>query len=263
VSMGSNSGDKRVVPSFERNGEADSASQMWTIVGTVSTIWSAIIALILAFLGNLRLWVGRNAGWFIPIILLSLFGLALILGYLLRDLRRGDQRQSLGALSSNRWANHRIHFTNINAILERESQARVIWVVTPRLFFDIYSPAFEEVISENMARNAVYRYIVPKSPEIRRRLNLYKEMYERTDDDERETFLILPESKFTAFLTELVIYDPGKPTMCAAAITEFSFSGPPTPENRPEDVIIFDRDISQEYARRFSDVWLVHKKKRP
>jgi hypothetical protein len=136
-------------------------------------------------------------------------------------------------------------------------------VVTPRLFFDIYSPTFEEVISENKARNVRYRYIVPKNSEIRKRLDLYKEMYRETDDDERETFLILPESRFTAFLTELVIYDPGKPTMCAAAITEFSFSGPPSPDNTPEDVIIFDRDITQEYAKRFSDIWFAHKKRRP
>ena len=224
--------------------------QAWTIVGTVSTIWSIFLALILAFFDNIHSWIIHNSSWFAPFILVVLVILALVGGYLVRGIVRKDQ--IVLGLNLSEDGVLRPIFANIDAVLAKEAQARVIWIVSPRLFYDIYDPDFRKVILGNKARNATYRYIVPDSPEVRQNLLTYRELYHETEEQQMQNFLLLQDTGFAEFLTEIAIYDPGEPTMYAYAV-------PPSSRSGREDVMILQREIRHHFAKAFSDIWFAAK----
>lgn len=255
----SNNDHDRAVPPAASPQGSSRTGEIWTIVGTVSTIWAVVISLILAFLSDIGAWIAQNTAWFIPLLLAGSLSLTLALGFSIGMLRRDGQglahRPPPGAgghRSGPRRHDLDFEFATLATVLERESEARNVWIVSPRLFYDIHDPEFRKVISANKARNVRYRYIVPGSPEVLRNLRAYREIYKETPRQQESEFLTLPQSEFTTFLTELAIYDPDEPTMYAFAI-------PPSSRNIQEDVIIFNRELSQQYAKKFSDIWLEHK----
>lgn len=94
------------------------------------------------------------------------------------------------------------------------------------------------------------------SAEVRKNLMVYVETYGMTQEQQDRDFLILPDSRFATFVTPISIYDPGKPSMR-------TFLGPPYARGPQPDVIAFGLHLSQEYAKRFSEVWREHKKSPP
>jgi hypothetical protein len=224
----------------------------WTVVGTVTSVWAVVIGLLLAFMTDVRAWAVANSGWFVPFVLLFLLMTTSALGYLFAAVRlRGSQRP-IDSWQVDARATPPLEFATIATILEREIAANEIWIVSPRLFYDVYDPTFRTVIVRNRLRGCKYRYIVPGNDEIRRNLQAFVETYRLTLEQQESDFLVLPDSKFTTFLTEMSVYDPGQSTM-------YAFSGPPSARAVEEDVIVFSRELSQHYAKKFSDIWLEHK----
>jgi len=159
-------------------------------------------------------------------------------------------------LSLSEYGALRPNFANIDAVLAKEAQARVIWIVSPRLFYDIYDPDFRKVILGNKARNAIYRYIVPDNPEVRQNLLTYREIYHETEEEQMQNFLLLQDTGLAKFLAEIAIYDPGEPTMYAYAV-------PPSSQSGREDVMILHREIRHHFAKAFSDIWFAAKDSLP
>ena len=145
---------------------------------------------------------------------------------------------------------------NVNAVLEHEAQAKVVWIISPRLFYDIYDPEFRKVVLTNKARSVIYRYIVPDSVEIRRNLITYRQIYRESEEDQMANFVMLPDSGLSEFLTEVAIYDPGEPSM-------FGFAAPPSPRSGREDVMILTREVRHHFAKAFSDLWFEAKNTLP
>jgi hypothetical protein len=131
-----------------------------------------------------------------------------------------------------------------------------VWIVSPRLFYDIYDPEFRRVVLSNKARNVIYRYIVPDNVEMNRNLVTYRQIYRESEEDQMANFLVLPDSGLSEFLTEVAIYDPGESTM-------YGFAAPPSPRSGREDVMILSREVRQHFAKTFSDLWFAAKNTLP
>lgn len=244
-----------------RQGRWAISDRTWTVVGTVSTIWAILLALVLSDLDHLARWLSHNSPWFTPVLVSILIVLPAASGYLVGNQTRRTfaDINPLEILNDENADKERVaerYFANVNAVLEHEAQAKVVWIISPRLFYDIYDPEFRKVVLTNKARNVIYRYIVPDSVEIRRNLITYRQIYRESEEDEMTNFVMLPDSGLSEFLTEVAIYDPGEPSM-------FGFAAPPSPRSGREDVMILSREVRHHFAKAFSDLWFEAKNTLP
>ncbi len=141
----------------------------------------------------------------------------------------------------------------LKQLIKLEDKSKEVWVVSPTLHYDIDNKDFSELVSVNLGEKTKYRYIVPATTTVNKNLTAYKKMYEVTEADIKNNFLILPESEFNPFITETAIYDAStKCIACAAPALEDT-----------NDVIKFNGETSKAMAKAFKSLWKKYKRKNP
>jgi len=143
----------------------------------------------------------------------------------------------------------------LKQLIKLEDKAKVVWVVSPTLHYDVENKDFNELVSVNRGEKTKYRYIVPASRTVIKNMGIYKKMYQVSDEEMAINFLLLPESEFNPFITEVAIYDPelkSKCTACSAPAIEDS-----------NDVIKFNKDTSATMAKNFKALWKKYKRINP
>ncbi|MFT4534134.1 MAG: hypothetical protein ACJA1A_001476 [Saprospiraceae bacterium] len=141
----------------------------------------------------------------------------------------------------------------LKQLIKLEDKAKEVWVISPTLHYDTENKDFSELVSVNLGEKTKYRYIVPATKTVQKNLKLYKKMYNVTEAEISNNFLILPASEFIPFMEETAIYDASKNCIaCAAPATEDS-----------NDVIKFNAETSKTMAKAFKAVWKKYKRTNP
>ncbi len=138
----------------------------------------------------------------------------------------------------------------LKQLIKLENKSKEVWVISPTLHYDIENKEFSEIVSVNLGEKKKYRYIVPATPQVEKNLNLYKKLYDVTDEDIAKNFLILPSSDFNPFITEVAIYDAS--TICVAC------AAPAIDDSN--EVIWFNSATSKAMAKSFRDLWKKYKR---
>src|SRR5688572_14583456 len=102
----------------------------------------------------------------------------------------------------------------LKQLIKLENKSSEVWVISPTLHYDIENKDFSELVSVNLGEKTKYKYIVPATAQVEKNINLYKKLYNLTDQDIANNFLILPASEYNPFLMEVAIYDAS--TICVA-----------------------------------------------
>ena len=137
----------------------------------------------------------------------------------------------------------------LKQLIKLEDNANEVWVISPSLHYDVENKEFTELVSVNLNQKTKYRYIVPATSEIDKHIDTYKKLYQLSDADVRDNFLILAESDFNPFILEIGIYNGSADCIaCAAPATEDS-----------DDVIQFNEKTSKTMAKHFKLLWKKYK----
>lgn len=141
----------------------------------------------------------------------------------------------------------------LKQLIKLEDKAKEVWVVSPTLHYDTEVKDFSELVSVNRGEKTKYRYIVPATTLIEKHLKEYQKMYGLTSEEMTSNFLLLPESAFNPFITEIGIYNAStKPIACTAPATEDS-----------TDVIKYNEKTSASMAKYFKSLWKKYKRTNP
>ncbi len=138
----------------------------------------------------------------------------------------------------------------LKQLIKLEDKAKQVWVISPTLHYDVDNKDFSELVSVNRGEKTKYRYIVPASKEVQKHIEEYKKMYNVSEAEAKEIFLLLPVSEFNPFITECAIYD-GE-IACAAPATDDS-----------NEVIKFNSDTAKRMAKNFKALWKKYKRSNP
>ena len=141
----------------------------------------------------------------------------------------------------------------LKQLIKLEDKSKEVWVVSPTLHYDVENKDFSELVSVNLGEKTKYRYIVPATTTVRKNLTAYKKMYNVSEDEIKVNFLLLPESEFNPFITEIAIYDAS--TSCIAC------SAPALEDSN--DVIRFNKKTSKDMAKAFRSLWKKYKRTNP
>ena len=130
-------------------------------------------------------------------------------------------------------------------LIRLENKAKEVWVISPTLHYDTENKEFSELVSVNMGESTKYKYIVPATAQVEKNIQLYKKMFNISEREIANNFLILPPSEFNPFLTEIAIYDASTDCIaCAAPATDDS-----------NEVIVFKDSTAKAMAKSFVDLW--------
>ena len=141
----------------------------------------------------------------------------------------------------------------LKQLIKLEDKAKEVWVISPTLHYDTENKDFSELVSVNLGEKTKYRYIVPATKMVEKNLKLYKKMYNITEAEIANNFLILPDSEFIPFMEETAIYNAsGDCVACAAPATEDS-----------NDVIKFNAETSKTMAKAYKAIWKKYKRINP
>ena len=138
----------------------------------------------------------------------------------------------------------------LKQLIKLENKSVEVWVISPTLHYDTSNKDFSELVSVNMGQNTKYKYIVPATPQVEKNLNLYRKMYNLTDKDIMNQFLILPASEYNPFLMEVAIYDAS--TICVAC------AAPATDDSN--EVIWLNASTAKSMAKSFRELWKKYKR---
>lgn len=137
----------------------------------------------------------------------------------------------------------------LKQLIKLEDKASTVWVVSPSLHYDTENKEFNELVSVNLGEKTKYRYIVPATAEIAKNLKIYQKMYNVSNAEIANNFLVLPPSEFNPFITECAIYNASKECIaCAAPATEDS-----------NDVIKYNQKTAKTMAKHFRALWKKYK----
>ncbi|MFZ1750724.1 MAG: hypothetical protein WAU01_11045 [Saprospiraceae bacterium] len=139
----------------------------------------------------------------------------------------------------------------LKQLINLEDKAKEVWVISPSLHYDVENKDFTELVSVNLDQKTKYRYIVPGTKAINNHIDVYKKMYNLSEDEVHSNFLILPESELNPFIMEIGIYN-GSGMECIACAA-------PALEDT-NDVIQFNSDTSVEMAKQFKTLWKKYKR---
>ncbi len=143
----------------------------------------------------------------------------------------------------------------LKQLIKLEDKAKVVWVISPTLHYDVENKEFNELVSVNRGEKTKYRYLVPASKTVVKNMSMYKKMYNLSDEEMASNFLLLPESEFNPFIQEVAIYDPELKTKCVAC------SAPATEDSN--DVIKFNKQTSAAMSKSFKALWKKYKRTNP
>jgi len=144
----------------------------------------------------------------------------------------------------------------LKTVYKLEKKAKEVWVVSPDLHYDTESDKFKNIVEHNLHKKTKYRYIVPSTVSVLKHLRKYQKDLTIPKDRAKEMFLLLPESEFNPFLNEIAIYDPnGKnPVSCLAIWKDC---------NESDEVIAFDKKMTNELIKNFRKIWKKYKRGNP
>ncbi len=141
----------------------------------------------------------------------------------------------------------------LKQLIKLEDKAKEVWVISPSLHYDVENSQFTELVSVNLGQKTKYKYIVPASKLVEKNLKLYKKIYNLSDQELKDNFLLLPEGEFNPFIMEIAIYNASTDCIaCAAPALEDS-----------NDVIRFNADTSKGMAKSFKTLWKRYKRVNP
>lgn len=141
----------------------------------------------------------------------------------------------------------------LKQLIKLEDKASEVWVVSPTLHYDTEHKEFSELVSVNLGQKTKYKYIVPATPQVEKNLKAYKKIYETSDEEIRDNFLILPTSEFNPFISETAIYNASTDCIaCTAPAMEDS-----------NDVIKYNAETSKSMAKHFKAIWRKYKRSNP
>ena len=141
----------------------------------------------------------------------------------------------------------------LKKLIKLEDKAKEVWVISPGLHYDTEVKDFSELVSVNLGEKTKYRYIVPASKDIEKNMKTYQKLYNVSDDEMEQNFLLLPDNEFVPFIMETAIYDAS--TDCIACATPASEDG--------LGVIRFNGETSKKLAKDFKTLWKRYKRKNP
>ena len=142
----------------------------------------------------------------------------------------------------------------LKQLIKLEDKAKEVWVVSPSLHYDVENKDFNELVSVNLGQKTKYRYIVPATATVKKNMGIYKKMYNLTEDEMFNNFLLLPPSEFNPFITEVAIYNGH--TKSPIAVTA------PAREDS-KDVIKFNKASTLQMVKQFKSVWKKYMRKNP
>ena len=141
----------------------------------------------------------------------------------------------------------------LKQLIKFENKATEVWVISPTLHYDTGNKDFSELVSVNMGESTKYKYIVPATAQVEKNIQLYKKMYNVTEREISNNFLILPPSEFNPFLMEIAIYNASTDCVaCAAPATDDS-----------NEVIVFKKETAKAMAKSFVDLWKKYMRSHP
>jgi hypothetical protein len=141
----------------------------------------------------------------------------------------------------------------LKQLIKLENKAKEVWVISPTLHYDTENKEFSELVSVNMGESTKYKYIVPATTQVEKNIQLYKKMFNVTERDITNSFLILPPSEFNPFLMEIAIYDASTDCIaCAAPATDDS-----------NEVILLKSTTAKTMAKSFIDLWKKYRRAHP
>lgn len=105
-------------------------------------------------------------------------------------------------------------FITPHEIMEIESNATSLWIITPDFYFELqtYFDYFENLIINNLSEGKTFQYFYP--PEARAFAKQVKNKYKKINTKGTVSFNEVPELSnfFMLFDYEIILYDPDKPT---------------------------------------------------
>ena len=138
----------------------------------------------------------------------------------------------------------------LKQLIRLENNSKEVWVISPSLHYDTQNKDFSELVSVNLGEKTKYKYIVPATAQVEKNLQLYKKMYNVTDLEIANNFLILPPSELNPFIVECAIYDAS--TVCVAC------AAPATDDSN--EVILFNSKTAMAMAKTFRELWKKYKR---
>jgi len=138
----------------------------------------------------------------------------------------------------------------LKQLIKLENKSKEVWVISPTLHYDTQNKEFSELVSVNLGERTKYKYIVPASLQVERNLKLYMKLYNMTEQDIANNFLILPVSELNPFIVECAIYDAS--TICVAC------AAPATDDSN--EVIWFNSSTAKAMAKSFRELWKKYKR---
>lgn len=139
----------------------------------------------------------------------------------------------------------------LKQLIKLEDKAKEVWVISPALHYDVENKEFSELVSVNLGQKTKYKYIVPGTKDINKHIDTYKKMYQLSEDEVAQNFLILPESEFNPFVLEIGIYNGSSKdcTACAGSALEDG-----------NDIILFNNTTAKDMAKSFKSLWKKYKR---
>ena len=139
----------------------------------------------------------------------------------------------------------------LKQLIKLENKSKEVWVISPTLHYDTQNKEFSELVSVNLGEKTKYKYIVPATPLVEKNLGVYRKLYNVTESDIANNFLILPVTELNPFIVECAIYDAS--TICVAC------AAPATDDSNGE-VIWFNSTTAKAMAKHFRELWKKYKR---
>ena len=139
----------------------------------------------------------------------------------------------------------------LKQLIKLENKSKEVWVISPTLHYDTQNKEFSELVSVNLGERTKYKYIVLATPQVEKNLGVYKKLYNMTELDIANNFLILPVSELNPFIVECAIYDAS--TLCVACAA-------PATDDSNEEVIWFNSNTAKSMAKHFRELWKKYKR---
>jgi hypothetical protein len=139
----------------------------------------------------------------------------------------------------------------LKQLIKLENKSKEVWVISPTLHYDTQNKEFSELVSVNLGERTKYKYIVPATPLVEKNLAVYRKLYNMTESDIANNFLILPVTELNPFIVECAIYDAS--TTCVACAA-------PATDDGNSEVIWFNSSTAKSMAKHFRELWKKYKR---
>jgi len=217
---------------------------------------ATIIGILFGVLGlyeyDITKWIEMNIAWIAPFCFFLITMTAFWVGYFFANIPKYRMNTDFLDL------NEELSSTSLDVIMEMERNATRIFVVSPRLYYDVVDIEFKELVKENRKKNKLYKYIVPDTKKIRVNIEKYKIENNLTQEIIESDFLVMDNNEIAlSFLNEIVIYYEKETNIIVA------FQYPPTTDKVHKGIFKLGHELSNDYLNSFIDIWIEKKDYHP